>query len=303
MDSNQRPMRRVFLWTNPRSLGSIFLKCLSQIPIVKIANGLYSSCFLYGPDATFPKGVEEFEEGHNLDARGAVASEFTDLYDGLRVSYSWAKTQLENDYPGKKTFIAKDSAFAIGDNFDLLPSGFCHTFLIRHPYRMWKSWKINFSPYYTQTNLKDAIDINFNGIFGYKEQCELIEYLINNPELDARSSRVPIILDADDLQNHPESVLPQYCKAIGVPYTENLLHWDPGTGLLKDWKVSQHLLAGGLQHGDWGYFKACLESNRFMPSGNMPLREELDNDVLECADTCMPYYEKMYNMRTIRPSC
>ncbi|XP_072048830.1 uncharacterized protein [Amphiura filiformis] len=317
MDSNhplQEPLKRIFLWTNPRSLGTAFLKCLSQVPDVKIANGLFTASFLHGPEAKFPKGIQEFDEGHSLDTQGGIVSEFTDVYDATKYSYSWAKAQLQNSYPGKKYLICKESAFSLCENFDLIPPGFCHTFLIRHPYRMWSSWKKNFSAFIpADCDVKTAVKMYNNNYFNYKELHDLLEYLMNNPELAVPTSAMagsqpnqsakfdPIIIDADDLQNHPESILPQYCKAIGVPYTDDMLHWKPGTDLLKDWKFSMQYLGGGLQHGEWGFYKTVLESTQFFPCKKLPDRDELDDDVLECADICLPYYEMMYNMRTIRP--
>ncbi|XP_072048833.1 uncharacterized protein [Amphiura filiformis] len=299
LQEHNEPLKRIFIWTTPRSLGSAFLKCLSQVPDVKIANGLFTASFYHGPESKFPKGIQEHEEGHSLDTQGGITSKFTDLYDASKVSYSWAKKQYQNCYPGKKYLICKESAFSVCENFDLIPPGFCHTFLIRHPYRMWSSWKKNFSSFVPDCDVKTA--------------RYLLQYLMNNPGLVVSSPETAgfspnqsakcdlIILDADDLQNYPESILPQYCKAIGVPYADNLLHWKPGIDYMIDWKFSMQYLGGGLKHGKRGYYKTVMDSTQLFPCKKLPERDELEEDVLECADICLPYYEMMFNMRTIRP--
>ena len=296
-----------------RCLGSVLLKCLSQVPDAKVTYSLYTSCFMHGPEATFPNSMQEFHEGHDINTHSEIASKFTDLHDGSKYTYNWVKEQYEGSYPGKKYLICKDAPFALRENYDLIPEGFCHTFLIRHPYRMWSSWKKTYIPYYAEKNLKTAIEDYFTGYFNYKEQYNLLEYLLNKPERSVPSPEViangqnqsvkfkPIILDADDLQNHPASILSQFCKATGIPYTDELLHWSSGIDLLKDWKIGREVVGGGLEHGDWGFFKTLLETTEFFPSKTFPEKEDLDDDVLECAELSMPYYEMMHNMRTIRP--
>ncbi len=59
-------------------------------------------------------------------------------------TFQWVKNMLKADYPGKKVIFCKDHVRAIEDDFDRIPVGYHHTFLIRKPARhylsLWKLW-------------------------------------------------------------------------------------------------------------------------------------------------------------------
>ena len=164
---------------------------------------------------------------------------------------------------------------------------------------MYLSWKKAFGKLFPEENsLKDIIEKSYNQYYNYKEQYEVIEYLQKNPNIGDPN---PVIFDADDLQNHPASILRQYCQAVGIPFTEDMLHWTPGIDVVKNWKISSQLIGGGIHDGEWGFYKTAMESSEFLPCKKLPEKNELEEDILECADIGMPYYEKLYEMRTIRP--
>ena len=295
-DSKPDTLKRVYLWANGRSLGTVFLKCLSHIPDAKVINGMFTSCYFYGPESSWDRDAKK---AACEKAKDTNLSEFPFVYDASKVIYQSAKTHLESDYPGKRYLISKDLPFCLCGNHDLIPKGFRHTFLIRHPYRMYLSWKKAFADEFPEEDsLKDIIDKGYNQNYNYKEQYEIVEYLQNNPALGDPN---PVIFDADDLQNHPASILRQYCQAVGIPFTEDMLHWTPGIDVVKNWNISSQLLSGGIHSGECGFYRTAMESSKFLPCKKLPDRNELDDDVLECADISMPYYEKLYEMRTIRP--
>ena len=296
LDSKQDTLKRIYLWTNDRSLGTIFLKWLSHVPNAQIINGLFTSCYIHGPESSICKGAKQLV---SEKAKETNLSDFPFVYDASKITYQSAKTHLESDYPGKKYLICKDQAYCLCGNHDLIPKGFRHTFLIRHPYRMYPSWKKAFAKFFPECHgLKDIIEKGFNQNYNYKEQYEIFDYLQNNPMLGDPN---PVILDADDLQNHPAAILSQYCQAVGIPFTEDMLHWTPGIDEVKNWKISSQLLGHGIHNGEWGCYKTAMESSEFLPCEKLPDRNELDDDVVECADISMPYYKKLYEMRTIRP--
>ena len=296
VDSKQDTLKRVYLWANARSLGTIFLKWLSHVPDAQIINGIFSSCYFFGPESSWDKDAKQLA---CEKARDSNLSDFPFVYDASKITYQSAKTYLERDYPGKKYLICKDQAFCLCGNHDLIPKGFRHTFLIRHPFRVYPSWKNAFGKYFPEENsLKDIIEKSYNQYYSYKEQYELIEYLRNNPNLGDSN---PVIFDADDLQNHPASILKQYCQTVEIPFVEDMLHWAPGINVVKNWKIASQLIGGGIHGGEYGFYKTAMESSEFLPCKKLPERNELEQDILECSDIGMPYYEKLYEMRTIRP--
>ena len=57
---------------------------------------------------------------------------------------------------------------------------------------------------------------------GLPQQVEIFEWV------RARTGRVPPVIDAADVLNHPESTLQRLCAAVGVEFTPRMLRWPPG---------------------------------------------------------------------------
>jgi hypothetical protein len=56
---------------------------------------------------------------------------------------------------------------------------------------------------------------------GYLTQVEMLDYLLD-------SGREPVVLDARELLENPESVLTQACQCMGLRFEREMLHWAPG---------------------------------------------------------------------------
>ena len=80
-----------------------------------------------------------------------------------------------------------------------------------------------------------------------------------------------------------------------------MLQWAPGLDVVKNWQISRQLGGLGLLGDEWGFYKTAIQSSSFLPPKKLPERSELDEDVLACCDITMPYYDMMYDMRTIKP--
>ena len=130
-------------------------------------------------------------------------------------------------------------------------------------------------------------DIN-KFIFG--NMLELIAYLKENGiEED------PIIIDADDLQNHPKSVLRKYCEAVGIPYSDSLLQWEAGEEIVrKNWLSSKTLLQGNKTAS---YYEAAFASSCFEPAKDPPSDDDLPPDVVVLAKNAEPFYKELYERR------
>ena len=106
----------------------------------------------------------------------------------------------------------------------------------------------------------------------------------------------PIILDADDLQTNPGEILKSYCNAVNIPYSDDLLHWDPSDKIINTWKVRTSLL----KLNKLDSFK--FNDNAFSSSQFQKLKEgssltDLSDDVRYCVDFAMPFYQKMHEKR------
>ena len=205
------PTQRVFLWTLPRSLSTILLKCLSYAEDIQlqVINEPYVSAYYYGPEKKCSNNSVEDKFENVFKTAGKTITSYNS-YDDQLSTYRWVKELLEAEYPGKDLVFCKDHAYCLRGSYDMLPKGYKHTFLIRHPQRAFPSLKkiteSVCSVDFTQMERKDFPEPMHSG---YQRLFELMDHL------EVTGEPHPIIIDADDLQSHPESIVKQYCEAIG----------------------------------------------------------------------------------------
>ena len=129
---------------------------------------------------------------------------------------------------------------------------------------------------------------------GIGEQYDLLQYVTEN--LDPN----PIIIDADDLQNNPSSILRQYCQALGIPFNDSMLTWEKGDAITRDWIAAEYFLRINKLQTQGGFYEAALSSTCFQPSKPALSKDEMPEDVIRCIDKTMPTYQKMFENR-LRP--
>ena len=168
------------------------------------------SAYYYGPQRKCDTTVEEKFDNVFKDTEKSVP-DGPNTYDDTLSSYQWIKEKLEADYPDKELVLCKDHAYCLNERHDMLPVGYQHTFLIRHPQKSFVSLKkiterltgMDMSKITVTTDFPDPIP------YGYQRLCTLMDYLAD------RGEPQPIIVDADDMLANPESIVRQYCEAIG----------------------------------------------------------------------------------------
>ena len=106
---------------------------------------------------------------------------------------------------------------------------------------------------------------------GYAKHLEIVEYLIEQ-------GKKPVIVDAKNILQYPQSRLRELCGSLGIPFDEAMLRWPAGPrkedGVwAKHWYHNVHRSTG---------FKAYQAKKE-------PFPEELE-DLLE---ECQPLYEKL----------
>ena len=228
----------------------------------------------------------------------------TDLplaFDTSVCSYDWVKKTLEADYPGKKLIFCKDMVFGVDGKYHVLPKGFRHTFIIRDPTKMFFStrkmmMKMMVIPKEQEEafRLTDISSDIFPPKYYFGEMVDLMHYLKENG-----MESNPIVIDADDLQNNPESVLRQYFEAIGIPFSKDLLKWQAGEEITKTWIAAKQIIQmNQLDRG--GFYGKALTSSEFGPSAPAPDKSKLTPDVIKCAEEAQKYYKELYDMR-IKP--
>ena len=120
----------------------------------------------------------------------------------------------------------------------------------------------------------------------FREIYDLYKYVKENIEPN------PVVIDTDDLLAEPERVLKAYCGAVDIPYTDDLLHWEPGRECMDElWMVAKEMI---LDHNVGNVHKETFASSGFGKASKCPNRSELSEDVLYYSDLSIKYYEEMY---------
>ena len=282
---------KVILWSTPRSLSAVFTKCLSFIPNAVIWFEPFTGAMFYGPDGRYPPTILR-SEAKNIELPEDMG------YDATKYSYKCVQRELEEDFSGKSVVFVQGKTSAIDTRFDAIPSGYKHSFLIRHPQKVLLSWKkavynakLDGPNGYESLKLSELSGARMptSGYF-FKETYELYEHIKDKYDPN------PTVIDADDLQKNPGGVLKAYCTAVGIPYTDDLLQWDSSDDIIKTWKIRREVLQLH-QLGSFTFLDNAFRSSEFVkPSDTIP-RSELSEDDLKCIDFCIPFYEKMYRDR------
>ncbi|XP_072014952.1 uncharacterized protein [Amphiura filiformis] len=282
---------KVVLWSTPRSLSTVLMKCLSFVPNSALWFEPYMGAMYYGPEATCtPSSSPRLWKGHPGKDQETLARQIQlpeDVgYDVSKSTYKWCQEQLEAEYPGKSVVFVKEISCAISMRFDAIPRGYKHSFLIRNPLKVLPSWKKSHYLYemdgpYEDYKIKDS-KIPTPGYF-FKESYDLYQHIVENYDAN------PIVIDADDLLMNPDHVLKAYCHSMDIPYTDNLLHWDSSDDVI----LQLHQLES------FTNLDIAANSSKFLKPSKGPSREDLSEDDRRCVDFCMPYYEKLYEKRLI----
>jgi hypothetical protein len=107
---------------------------------------------------------------------------------------------------------------------------------------------------------------------GLVQQLEIFDDVCN------RNGSIPAVVDARDVQNHPEIILPKLCEAVDVAFDQAMLSWTAGTRSTD---------------GIWAkYWYANVEkSTKFEPyhSKNEPVPPECQ----AILDDCIAIYDQM----------
>ena len=272
------PSKRVFLWGIPRSLSTAFLRGLSNVDDFQVWCEPYLSLkkmdFSWEKDldiSTVPKHFYSMKADYN--------------------TFDWVKQQLERDYPGKRVVFVKEMVEGIHGHYDELPRGYLHTFLIRHPLKVFTSLKKLFKQKLNESNLEKLLN---GGVipsgFYYKEMVKLLDHVKKFYDPN------PLIIDADDLQSNPEAVMKEFCSRVGVSYDERTVKWD-GDVTFDNWMVAKELTPIFTMPDI--HKKATTGSTGFSKLTDLPSRSDLSDDVLKLADYSMEYYEILYAQKLV----
>ena len=264
--------KRIFLWCVPRSLSSAFYRSIST---------LKNSKCLFEPFAI----VRTFGRKEDRDTNGLWGSAFETGFLPTPLTtiptYDSLKESLLQDRSDLDLLFIKDFPYYFVDPIrsEVLTSpefnDFQHTFLIRDPKRAVYSYHKALGD---QFEMKKSWMEEFGYVAQYDLYCTIRE----------KMKKCPIVVDAIDLQTHPEETMKSYCQAVGIKYEATMTKWKPSTELeMGIWtdvnKIQWHtnLIESS------GFKKINLADQEPVPLDNLPKK------TVSYIDECSPLYEEM----------
>ena len=173
---------------------------------------------------------------------------------------------------------------AISWNYGIVSQKYKHSFLIRDPFKMYSS--------YEKLSGK-SVPIDFRVTF--KNIYHELEAFYNHV-VTALGQSAPPIIDADDLLQQPDKILPKYCDAMGIPYTPGMLSWESISDATElNWECTD---VGPIAvRKNFPALITAFSSTGFLGG---EAEHEFSEDVRECATHAMPVYKRLYELR-IKP--
>ena len=206
-------------------------------------------------------------------------------------SYDWVRRELEGNHSsdGTKVVFCKELGYTMHGHFRNLPAGYRHTFLIRHPAKVFLSMNKLINKRVAKHVLKlNILDLLPDGLL-FKELYELFYYVTNT------LGQKPLVIDADDLVERPERTLRAYCNEVGITYTSSMMNWNPLKAEEHRWNYSKRLM---FVNKVIGQYDRAFSSSRLESIVEKPLDlSTVDPQLLLASEASAQYYEMMYKLR------
>ena len=233
--------RRIAMWSGPRNLSTAMMYAFAARGDCAVVDEPFYGAYLQATGIAHPMAAE------------VIASQSPDP--------AVVAAECTGPIPQKQSlFYQKHMTLHMIPAF---PRGFMraltNVFLIRHPARVVTS-------YAKKREAPTLADI------GFVQQAELFD------EVADFLGKAPLVIDSADIRANPARALSGLCAALGIPYTDRMLHWPAGP---KPYD------------GVWAphWYNAVHQSTGFEdPEGALP---DLQPDYAALVDQAMPHYERL----------
>ena len=238
------------LWAVPRSTSTAFEWMMRQRGDLHCYHEPYGEAWYQGEDPLWPRVTET-----SVRTPGLTLDSVTEEL----LSVSRVEPVFIKDFPHYLDHMWTDE----------LLNNFTHSFLIRHPAKtitsMYSKWP-DFHP-------KEV---------GFKEQRALFD------RLSQASGTAPPVIDSDDLLADPHTMVKRWSEAVGIPFIESALSWEPGARDEVSW-------------WDGGSFHANLrnsdglkpQARQYVEIGDVPQRVE------GIYEDCLQHYNHLFAHRIL----
>ncbi len=237
--------KRICLWSGPRNISTALMYSFAQRGDTTVFDEPLYAHYLASTDAAeYHPGAEEVLESQENDGQKVVDEIFLGEYDTPIVFFKNMSHHLVN----------LDLSF-LEETINVI--------LTRPP----KEMLVSYAKHIKNPTMQDV---------GYQKHLEIVQYL--------RSvGKNPIIVDAKNMLQYPQSRLRELCGTLGIPFNERMLKWPAGPrkedGVwAKYWYHTVHRSTG---------FRAYKPKNE-------PVPEELQGLLEECEEA----YEKLLKYAT-----
>jgi len=180
----------IALWAVPRSTSTAFEWMMRQRGDLDCLHEPFGEAWYQGEEPFWPR----FQPGDKTTP-------------GLTLESVWDDIRARAD---KGPVFIKDFPHYINHMWDeALLANFTHAFLIRDP-------ALTITSMYAKWPDFDAAEV------GFPEQRALFDLLT------ALNGTPPPVIDSSDLLENPQQIVKAFCEAVGIPFLEDALSWEPG---------------------------------------------------------------------------
>jgi len=237
----------IALWTYPRTISTAMERVMMERGDLKVLHEPFS--YLY----------------YEHEKKSAIVQEYKD--PNHPVTYPEIKAHILKTAESGPVFF-KDMCAHCYDNLiadDQFLNRLSNTFLIRDPAKTVASFYA-LNP-----------DVTLDEI-GVQQAAAVVA------KVEQLTGKTAVIIDADDLEDAPDATVAAYCKAIGIPFIAEALHWE--SGHKEEWDIWKKW------HTDAA--KSCgIQKNMETFEVTIDNSEHLKSYY----DYHLPHYQKMYNTR------
>lgn len=239
--------KRLAMWSGPRNISTAMMRSFGNRPDAVVCDEPLYAHYLRETGYAHP-AADLIIEHHEADWQRVADWLTGPLPEGKTLFYQKHMTQHMLPHIGR-------------DWLDQLD----HAFLIRDPLRVILSYN------------EIIGDASLEAI-GLPQQVEIFERVIE------KTGAIPPVVDSQDIQAAPESVLRQLCEKIEIEFTDKMLNWPPGPRATD---------------GVWGphWYEKTYGSTWFRPVKPRPRPDHVPPPLAELAERAEPYYRKLWEHR------
>ena len=236
---------RVAMWSGPRNISTAMMRAWENRPDTEVVDEPFYACYLKATHLEHPL-LNQVLESQSSDWKTVVA-----------------QLSEERFKPETKIQYQKQMSHHMVEGFDAQWfSSLNNIFLIRHPEKVLASYA------------KKRQDVTANDL-GYETLYRLYDQV-------SSAADGALIIDSDDVLNHPEKILTAVCKHLDIPFYSQMLCWPVGS---RD--------TDGVWAKHW--YNNVKKSTGFQIQKDREIR--LSSEQQKIVNQCLPFFQRLYERR------